>query len=94
MAATDSLVSLCIPARYGSSRFPGKPLAFLAGKPLIQHVFEAVQQVPGVGQIMVITDHESIEQCVQEFRGGSLSGQGSLPNRNGSCRKSGASIEI
>ncbi|MDH5576195.1 MAG: 3-deoxy-manno-octulosonate cytidylyltransferase, partial [Nitrospirota bacterium] len=56
MTATDSSVSLCIPARYGSSRFPGKPLALLAGKPLIQHVYEAVRQVSHVGQIMVITD--------------------------------------
>ena len=69
MGATDSLVSLCIPARYGSSRFPGKPLALLAGKPVIQHVYEAIQQVSLVGQIMVITDHESIEQCVRNFGG-------------------------
>jgi len=69
MTATDSLVSLCIPARYGSSRFPGKPLALLAGKPLIQHVYEAVQRVSHVGQIMVITDHEAICQGVRNFGG-------------------------
>lgn len=69
MTSADFLVSLCIPARYGSSRFPGKPLALLAGKPLIQHVFEAVQQVSCVGQIMVITDHENIAQCVRNFGG-------------------------
>ncbi len=69
MTATDSSVSLCIPARYGSSRFPGKPLALLAGKPLIQHVYEAVQQVSHVGQIMVITDQEAIYQRVQDFGG-------------------------
>ena len=69
MSTTESLVSLCIPARYGSSRFPGKPLVLLAGKPLIQHVYEAVQQVSQVGQIMVITDQEAIYQCVQDFEG-------------------------
>lgn len=69
MATTDSLVSLCIPARYGSSRFPGKPLALLIGKPLIQHVYEAVQQISQVGQILVITDQESIEQGVKNFGG-------------------------
>jgi len=69
MTTTDSLVSLCIPARYGSSRFPGKPLALLAGKPLIQHVYEAVQQVSHVGQVMVITDQEAIYQRVQDFGG-------------------------
>lgn len=69
MATTDSLVSLCIPARHGSSRFPGKPLALLAGKPLIQHVYEAVQQVSQVGQVLIITDQESIEQEVKNFGG-------------------------
>ncbi|GJL57422.1 MAG: 3-deoxy-manno-octulosonate cytidylyltransferase [Nitrospirales bacterium] len=69
MGTTDSLVSLCIPARYGSSRFPGKPLALLAGKPLIQHAYDAVQRVPQVGQILIVTDQESIEQGVKSFGG-------------------------
>jgi 3-deoxy-manno-octulosonate cytidylyltransferase (CMP-KDO synthetase) len=69
MTADDSLISLCIPARYGSSRFPGKPLALLGGKPLIQHVYEAGKQVGHVGQIMVITDQETIYKCVQGFGG-------------------------
>ncbi|WP_447965718.1 3-deoxy-manno-octulosonate cytidylyltransferase [Nitrospira sp. Ecomares 2.1] len=69
MATTDSLISLCIPARHGSSRFPGKPLALLAGKPLIQHVYEAVQQVSHVGQILIVTDQESIEEEVKKFGG-------------------------
>lgn len=69
MTATESFVSLCIPARYGSSRFPGKPLALLAGKPLIQHVYEAGQQVPHVGQILVVTDQMSIYECVRNFGG-------------------------
>jgi 3-deoxy-manno-octulosonate cytidylyltransferase (CMP-KDO synthetase) len=69
MTATDPRVSLCIPARYGSTRFPGKPLALLAGKPLIQHVYEAVQQASHVGQIMVITDQEAIYQGVRKFGG-------------------------
>jgi 3-deoxy-manno-octulosonate cytidylyltransferase (CMP-KDO synthetase) len=69
MTATETLVSLCIPARYGSSRFPGKPLALLAGKPLIQHVYESAQQVSNVGQIIVITDEEAIYQGVRNFGG-------------------------
>jgi len=63
------MVSVCIPARHGSSRFPGKPLALLAGKPLIQHVYEAAKQVPQVGQIMVVTDHEAILRTVKDFGG-------------------------
>ena len=69
MASHDSMVSVCIPARQGSSRFPGKPLAKLAGKPLIQHVYEAAKHVPQVGQIMVVTDHDAILQTVKNFGG-------------------------
>lgn len=63
------MVSVCIPARHGSSRFPGKPLAKLAGKPLIQHVYEAATLVPQVNQIMVVTDHDEIFQTVKKFGG-------------------------
>ena len=69
MMSPDSKVSVCIPARQGSSRFPGKPLASLAGKPLIQHVYEAAKQVPQVGEILVVTDHDAILQTVQAFGG-------------------------
>ena len=69
MISPDSKVSVCIPARQGSSRFPGKPLASLAGKPLIQHVYEAAQQVPQVGQILVVTDHDAILETVKAFGG-------------------------
>lgn len=69
MRVHDSCVSVCIPARMGSSRFPGKPLARLCGKPLIQHVYEAIQGTAEVGQILVLTDHEDIVQAVNEFGG-------------------------
>jgi len=69
MTSSNSRVSVCIPARRASTRFPGKPLAKLAGKPLIQHVYESVQDVPHVGQIMVVTDHEEILQTVKNFGG-------------------------
>ena len=71
MALHDSPVSVCIPARYDSSRFPGKPLALLWGKPLIQHVYEAAQATPQVGQVVVVTDHDRIRQAVEEFGGNS-----------------------
>ncbi len=69
MTMPDRLVSLCIPARHGSSRFPGKPLALLAGKPLIQHVYEASHRVPNIGQTLVVTDHPDIVQSVHSFGG-------------------------
>ena len=60
-------VVVVIPARYGSSRFPGKPLALLAGKPLIQHVYERVQAARGVKQVVIATDDARIETAVQQF---------------------------
>ena len=62
-------VTVVIPARYGSSRFPGKPLAPLMGKPLIQHVYERVQQASGVERVLVATDDRRIEEAVQAFGG-------------------------
>ncbi len=56
-----------IPARYASSRFPGKPLALIGGKPMIQHVYERVVQA--FDQVWVATDDSRIEQAVQAFGG-------------------------
>lgn len=58
-----------IPARYGSTRFPGKPLALLRGKPMIQHVYECTRLVRGLAQVMVATDDERIAQTVRGFGG-------------------------
>ena len=56
-----------IPARYASTRFPGKPLAVLGGKPVIQRVYE---QVVGVlGEAYVATDDERIFKAVESFGG-------------------------
>ncbi len=56
-----------IPARYGSSRFPGKPLALIAGKPLIQHVVERCQKCKALDEIIVATDDTRIWEVAQEF---------------------------
>lgn len=58
-----------IPARYGSTRFPGKPLALLRGKPMLQHVYERTLQVRGLQRVIVATDDERIRQTVQAFGG-------------------------
>ena len=58
-----------IPARYSSTRFPGKPLADIAGKPMIQHVWERVRQTPSIDQILVATDDERILDTVRNFGG-------------------------
>jgi 3-deoxy-manno-octulosonate cytidylyltransferase (CMP-KDO synthetase) len=56
-----------IPARYASTRFPGKPLAVLGGKPVIQRVYEQVVSV--LGEAYVATDDERIFQAVEAFGG-------------------------
>ena len=56
-----------IPARYASTRFPGKPLALLGGKPMIQRVYEQVTSV--LDDACVATDDERIYNCVKEFGG-------------------------
>ena len=57
-----------IPARFGSTRFPGKPLADKTGKPLIQHVVEQCMQCPAES-VVVATDHQQILEVVQAFGG-------------------------
>ena len=56
-----------IPARFASTRFPGKPLAPVAGKPLIQHVVEQCQKAKSLSEIVVATDDERIAGAVKKF---------------------------
>jgi len=58
-----------LPARYGSTRFPGKPLADLGGRPLIWHAHRAAQAVPGVDRVVVATDDDRIARAVEGFGG-------------------------
>ncbi len=58
-----------IPARYGSTRLPGKPLADIGGKPMIQHVYESTSKAPGLERVLVATDDRRIEQAVKSFGG-------------------------
>lgn len=65
----DRSVSVVIPARYGSSRFPGKPLVELNGKPMIQHVYERAAACRAASNVLVATDDERIKQAVERFGG-------------------------
>ena len=58
-----------IPARYDSSRFPGKPLALISGKPMIQHTYERALSCPELSAAYVATDDERIADCVHQFGG-------------------------
>jgi 3-deoxy-manno-octulosonate cytidylyltransferase (CMP-KDO synthetase) len=62
--------ALCvIPARYASTRFPGKPLASIAGKPMIQRVWEMASRARLVGRVVVATDDRRIVEAVEGFGG-------------------------
>ncbi len=56
-----------IPARWGSSRFPGKPLHLIAGKPLVQHVWERVSSCTRLDAVAIATDDERIRQTAEAF---------------------------
>jgi 3-deoxy-manno-octulosonate cytidylyltransferase (CMP-KDO synthetase) len=62
-------VVVVIPARYGSTRLPGKPLVSLAGKPMIQRVYERAKLAGRVDQVIVATDDARIVKAVEEFGG-------------------------
>ncbi len=62
-------VIVVIPARYGSTRLPGKPLIPLAGKPMIQRVYERAKLATRVNRVMVATDDERIVKAVEGFGG-------------------------
>ncbi|PKL29091.1 MAG: 3-deoxy-manno-octulosonate cytidylyltransferase [Spirochaetae bacterium HGW-Spirochaetae-2] len=58
-----------IPARYGSSRLPGKPLKMICGKPMIQHVYEQAMQAATLDRVVVATDDQRIVAAVEAFGG-------------------------
>lgn len=58
-----------IPARFASSRFPGKPLALIGGRPMVEHVYRRLEQVKEIEEICVATDDERIARAVREIGG-------------------------
>jgi 3-deoxy-manno-octulosonate cytidylyltransferase (CMP-KDO synthetase) len=61
-----------IPARFNSTRFPGKPIVEIDGKPLIEHVYRRVEQAALVDRIVVATDDQRIADAVRRFGGTAL----------------------
>lgn len=74
-----------IPARYGSTRFPGKPLAMIGTKTLIQRVYSRVKAASKVNAICVATDHHAIYEHVQSFGGVSILTSSDHPNGTSRC---------
>lgn len=66
---SSAKVIAVIPARYASTRLPGKPLVSLAGRPMIQHVYERTKLAQRVDRVIVATDDERILKAVADFAG-------------------------
>lgn len=69
-----------LPSRYAASRFPGKPLVSIAGKPMIQWAWESVASAKGVDHVAVATDDERIAQAVRAFGGDVVMTDPALPS--------------
>jgi 3-deoxy-manno-octulosonate cytidylyltransferase (CMP-KDO synthetase) len=69
MGSAKPHVVIVIPARYGSTRLPGKPLVSLAGKPMIQRVYERARMAALADKVIVATDDERIVKAVESFGG-------------------------
>lgn len=79
-----------IPARYQSTRFPGKPLAILAGKPIIQHVYENAKK--SFDKVWVATDDERIAKTVESFGGSYVMTSPDHPSGTDRCAEAAAKI--
>lgn len=80
-----------IPARYGSSRFPGKPLADLGGKPMIRHVYERASEA--FANVYVATDDARIESAVSHFGGNVVMTSPEHPSGTDRCCEALAKVE-
>ncbi len=69
MIKVQTKISAVVPARYGFTRFEGKPLAELVGKPMIQYVYEGVRQSKLIDEVIVATDDQRILEAVKTFGG-------------------------
>jgi len=83
-----------IPARYGSTRFPGKPLALILGKPLIQWVYEQARQVRELDALWVATDDQRIKDCVENFGGQALMTRADHPSGSDRLAEAAAKLEL
>lgn len=69
-----------IPARFGSSRLPGKPLLQLAGRPMVAHVVRAALLAPSISTVLVATDHEGIAAAAREAGARAVMTDSALPS--------------
>lgn len=81
-----------IPARFASKRFPGKPLSLIAGKPLIQHIYQAASKSRLIDKVIVATDSPEIMKAVNDFGGEAIITSGN--HQTGSDRTAEAMEKI
>ncbi|MDX9818888.1 MAG: NTP transferase domain-containing protein, partial [Desulfococcus multivorans] len=85
-------IAVIIPSRFGSSRFEGKPLALILGKPMIQRVYEAALGAKNVTDVVVATDDQRIVEAVSGFGGRAVMTSGE--NRSGTDRVAEAAARM
>ncbi|AMD85060.1 3-deoxy-manno-octulosonate cytidylyltransferase (CMP-KDO synthetase) [Capnocytophaga haemolytica] len=83
-----------IPARYGASRFPGKLLQNLAGKPVIVRTLEAVQRTGLFSEIYVVTDDDRIEEAVRAAGGAVLRSKKEHPSGSDRLAEASADLDV
>ena len=76
-----------IPARYSSTRFPGKPLADINGKPMIQHVYERAIKAKSLSSLLIATDDERIFNAAKNFDANAVMTDSDLPNGTARCEQ-------
>lgn len=86
--------TVIIPARFASTRFPGKPLARDTGKPLIQHVYERAQAATCVDRVVVATDDGRIHEAVVGFGGESVMTRTDHPNGTSRLDEAARTLEL
>jgi 3-deoxy-manno-octulosonate cytidylyltransferase (CMP-KDO synthetase) len=82
-----------IPARYSATRLPGKPLADICGKPLIQYVYEQAKKVKLLEDVIVATDDERILEAVEKFGGKAVMTSPSHPSGTDRCAEVARKID-
>ncbi len=85
-------IAVIIPARYGSTRLPGKPLAEIAGKTLIRRVVDIASRAQGISRVVVATDDKRIHDHVTQFGGEAVMTPETC--RNGTERVLAATLEM
>jgi 3-deoxy-manno-octulosonate cytidylyltransferase (CMP-KDO synthetase) len=89
-----SAVTIIIPARLGSTRFPAKVLADKTGKPLIQHVYEAAKQARCAGRVVIATDNDRVMAAARNFGGEAVMTRADHPNGTSRLAEAAAALGL